>query len=192
MCLFQECKTCKTCSTDFVEPFYSLCIRPKKISCVWGSPTDPNFLCRSYNFFFNLTKKFNKKGNFCATCCKKQIENPSISCCRPTDPIFQPWSRKHSYFFFGPNHFLLSLFSSSTSSSFFLHLILFYIIFIVVVNHKKYCMEQFYYRDDTHLFHTLTISGVYYLDAGLFMCNRTSDPPATLKISKLTILGELF
>ena len=52
----------------------------KKISCVWGSPTEPTFLCRSYNFFFNLTKKFyKKKGNFCATCCKKQIENPSIT-----------------------------------------------------------------------------------------------------------------
>ena len=53
--------------------------KKKKISCVQGSPTDPKFLCRSYNFFFNLTKKFYKKGNFCATCCKKQIENPAIT-----------------------------------------------------------------------------------------------------------------
>ena len=38
--------------------------KKKKTSCVWGSPTDPKFLCRSYNFFFNLTKKFFQKEQF--------------------------------------------------------------------------------------------------------------------------------
>ena len=38
-----------------------------------------SFCADPTTFFFNLTKKFYKKGNFCATCCKKQIENPSIT-----------------------------------------------------------------------------------------------------------------
>ena len=55
----------QTKAQNLVQEVSDLFQAKKKNSCVQGSLTDPKFLCRSYNFFFNLTKKFyKKKGQF--------------------------------------------------------------------------------------------------------------------------------
>ena len=51
----------------------------KKIA-VFGAPRPTLDFCADPTTFFSIwQKKFYKKGNFCATFCKKQIENPSIT-----------------------------------------------------------------------------------------------------------------
>ena len=50
-------------------------VRPKKKKkkklAVFGAPLPTLNFCADPTTFFNLTKKFYKKGKFCATCCKK-------------------------------------------------------------------------------------------------------------------------
>ena len=63
----------------FKNNFFLIWPKKKKKLAVFGAPRPTlNFCADPTTFFFQFDKEFYKKGNFCATCCKKHIENPEL------------------------------------------------------------------------------------------------------------------